>query len=183
MILAMHDHPDKIKKILSRLTDIYIEWAEAQFDLIPLFEGGYCNQHGIWAPGTSIRFQEDFAVNLSPGLFREFLLPCHQRIVESFDYHELHTHSGFSPLAEWALENEHLKAIEVAIDRNGPEIRDLIPVWKKIQAQKPLFIDGLLSEKELHLILSELSPRGLFLDTDIVPEDKLNIADFYARQD
>ncbi len=115
-------------------------------------------------------------------MFKEFLLPCHKKIVESFDYHVLHTHSGFSKLAEWSLENKHLKAIEVVIDRNGPKIEDLIALWKKIQTQKPLILEGLLSGKELHLGLSELSPGGLFLDIDIVAEDKLNIADFYSRQ-
>lgn len=182
MIMGMNDYPDKIKKLLSRLTDIYIEWTKAQFDLIPPFEGGYCNQYGLWAPGTSIRFQEDLAINLSPELFKEFLLSCHQKIVESFDYQVLHTHSGFSKLAEWALENKHLKVIEVVIDRNGPKIEDLIALWKKIQTQKPLILVGLVSKKELCLILSKLFPRGLFLDIDIVAEDKLNIADFYSRQ-
>jgi len=182
MLFAMYDYPKKIKQLLSRLTDIYIEWAQAQFDLIPKFHGGYCNQYGIWAPGTSTRFQEDLAVNLSPQLFEEFLLPCHKRIVATFDYHVLHTHSGFSKLAEWALKIENLRAIEVSIDPNGPNIEELIPVWQNIQKKKPLILSGVLSQKQLNSITSKLSPRGLMLDVEIVKEDQVELFDFFCRE-
>ncbi len=167
---ALYDHPDELKELLSRITDIHIEWAKKQLEIIPRVKEGYCNQYGLFAPGTITRFQEDFAGLLSRNQFYEFLMPCENRIADAFDYQVLHTHSGVPRLAEWAMDIEGLRAVEVTLDPNGPPLEQLIPLWNKIMERLALIISGKMSTEKIEMITSELSPGGLFLDVAIDDE-------------
>ncbi len=167
------DHPDEMKLLLARITDIYIHWAQVQLDLIPQVRGGYCNQYGIWSPGTCLRTQEDDAINLSPQIFAEFIMPCSRRIAEAFDYPVVHTHSGCPQLAEWMLQVDGLKAIEVCIDPTGPRLGESIPLWNRILAKKPLIVSGPVTQDQLNMLVSRLTPSGLLLDLALVTEEEL----------
>jgi hypothetical protein len=167
--MAFYDHPREIKSLLGRITELYIHWARAQLEVVPQLKGGYCNQYGIWSPGTTIRMQEDYAVNLSYAQYREFLLPSVTAVVDAFDFHVLHTHSVGS-LAEWALELPRLGAIEVTLDPTGPPLEAVIPKLRTIAAKKPLIVLGVLTERQVSLLTSSLPPGGLMLDIDVVPE-------------
>ena len=139
---------------------------------MPRFHGGYCNQYGIWCPDSPVRTQEDYALNLSPQAFEEFVMPCHRTVVEAFEYTVIHTHSGGPQLAEWMLELEPLKAIEVSLDPNGPPIEDLIPLWNQILAKKCLIICGPVTRRQFDMLVEQLSPHGLWLDLELVAEDQ-----------
>lgn len=167
------DHPDEMKLLLAQITDIYIHWGQAQLDLIPQVHGGYCNQYGIWSPGTCLRTQEDYAVNLSPQIFAAFIMPCLRRVAEAFDYSVIHTHSGCPQLAEWALQVDALKAIEVCIDPTGPTLEESIPLWNRILAEKPLIVSGPATQDQLDILVSRLTPSGLLLDLELVTEEEL----------
>lgn len=167
---ALYDHPDELKMLLSKITDLHIEWAKKQLEIIPKVRDGYCNQYGIFAPGTITRFQEDFAGLISEKQFYEFLMPCENRIIDAFDYQVLHTHSGVPKLAEWAMEMDGLKAVEVTIDPLAPAPEHFIPLWNRILERKALIISGRLSTKQVDMLLSELSPGGLLLDVAIDDE-------------
>ena len=165
---AMYDRPEELKKLLSILADIHIKWSSEQLKLIPGLKGGYCNQWGIWAPGKVTRIQEDYAVNISEKLFREFLEPADAKIIEASPYQVFHTHSGFPDLSKWVLELEGLKAVEVTMDLISPSLEELLPVWKKILARKSLIVTGTFTEDQIKMIVSKLDSSGLFLDVDIL---------------
>ena len=165
--LAMYDHPDELKGLLSGLTDIHIEWAKAQLALIPRIKGGYCSHWGIWAPGTFTRIQEDFSITMSKKAFFEFLMPCAKRIVDATDYQVFNTHSGAPQLGQWLTELEGLKAVEVTLDPYGPSVTESIPFWNRILEKKPLIISAKLTEEQLKLLVSNLQPNGLVLDIDL----------------
>ena len=167
--LEFYDHPREIKSLLGQITELYIHWARVQLEALPTFQGGYCNQYGVWSPGTTIRLQEDYALNLSYALFREFLLPSMSAVVDAFDFHVLHTHSAGN-LAEWSLDLPHLGSIEMTIDPTGPSIEALIPRMRSILERKPLIVLGVLTTREVALLTSSLPPGGLMLDVDVVPE-------------
>jgi hypothetical protein len=167
--MGFYDHPREIKSLLGRITDLYIHWARVQLDTLPTLAGGYCNQYGLWSPGTTIRMQEDYAVNLSYAQYREFLLPSVTAVVDAFDFHVLHTHS-VGQLSEWALELPHLGAVEVTLDPTGPSLEALIPKLRTIAAVKPLIVLGVLTERQVSLLTSSLPGGGLMLDVDIVPD-------------
>jgi hypothetical protein len=167
--IGFYDHPREIRSLLGQITELYIHWARVQLDALPKLAGGYCNQYGLWSPGTTIRLQEDYAVNVSYPVFREFLLPSMTAVVDAFDFHVLHTHS-YGSLAEWGLELPRLGAIEMTIDPTGPSIEALIPRLRAITAKKPLIVLGVLTERQVSLLTSNLPPGGLMLDVDVVPE-------------
>ena len=169
---GFHDHPAQIRALLDQITQLYIHWAQAQLSLIPQVDGGYCNQLGIWSPGTCIRTQEDYAINLSPAIFGEFILPCSARIIEAFDYPLFHTHSGFPQLAEWMLDLDALKAIDVVIDPHGKPLKSLIPLCRRILEKKALVISGPVTQEELDMLVAALPAHGLWLDIELVTEEE-----------
>jgi hypothetical protein len=172
LYLGLYDHPHEMKLLLDQITDIYIRWGQAQLEIIPKFHGGYCNTYGIWGPGATIRSQEDYATNLSRAHFEEFLLPGARRVAAAFEYETFHTHSGFPQLAEWMLEVDELKCIEVALDPTGPTLEESIPLWNRILDEKCLILLGPLTPGQLHFLVTELSPGGLWLDVEMVSDDQ-----------
>lgn len=167
---AMYDYPEQLERLLDQITDLYICWARSQLELIPRIHGGYCNQYGIWSAATFIRSQEDYAINLSARLFEDFIMPTTRRVAAAFEYEVFHTHSAFPALAEWALELDDLRVIEVVLDPKGPSLEESLSLWNRILTQKCLMILGLVTQRQLDLLVSELSPGGLWLDVDVVPE-------------
>lgn len=172
MYLSLYDHPEEVKLLLEQITDLYIQWGMRQLEIIPRFHGGYCNTYGIWSPGKTIRSQEDYATNLSRKHYEEFLEPCDRRVAAAFEYETYHTHSGFPQLAEWVLEIEEVKCIEVALDPSGPTIEDSIPLWNKILDRKPLIVIGPVTRTQLEIMVERLNPCGLWLDIELVCEDQ-----------
>jgi hypothetical protein len=166
--LLMQDEPECFHCLLDVCTDNFIAVARAWMAASPPFRGGYC-EYGIWAPGTVVRTQADNTALLSPRLYRDFLVPCDERLCAAFDYPLMHTHSCFiERVADALLRLEGLRAIQVSLDYPaGPPVAALLPTFQKINAQKPLIITGGLTEEELHLLLNTLSPRGLCLQVGI----------------
>lgn len=172
LYLSLYDHPTEVKLLLDQITDLYICWGKTQLEIIPKVYGGYCNTYGIWSPGNTIRSQEDYATNLSRAHFEQFLMPCARRVAEVFEYETFHTHSGFPQLAQWVLELDELKCIEVALDPTGPTIEESIPLWNRILEKKPLIIIGPVTQKQLEMMVLRLSPGGLWLDVEMVTEEQ-----------
>lgn len=171
MFYGFYDHPDELKFLLGLITDYYIRWAKDQLTCIPPYKGGFCNQYGLWSPGSFIRTQEDYAMTLSEKLYKEFFLPADLRVASEFEYQVYHTHSGFPMLGDWVLEIEKLKCIEVSIDPHGPSFEELLPYWNRILDSKCLIITGPVTERQLESLTKELSPGGLCLDVDVVSEE------------
>ena len=171
--LGFYDHPDEMKRLLAQMTDVYIHWARAQLEALPQVWGGYCNQWGIWSPGTTVRTQEDLAVNLSPQIFKEFILPCSTRIVEAFEYQCFHTHSGVPQLAEWVLEIDELHAVDICLDPKGMSLEELISLGNRVLERKSLIVAGPFTPRQLDALVAGLSPRGLWLDVELVTEEEL----------
>lgn len=167
---AMYEHPKELKSLLGMLADIHIEWGNKQLEIIPPMRGGYCNPYGIFAPGRMTRFQEDFAGMISRNQFFEFLMPYEQKIVDSFEYAVLHTHSGVPQLAEYSLEMNGLKAIDFVLDPNAKPIEELLPLLNKVLEKLAVIVSGVITRKQLDRLVTELSPGGLLLDVAIEEE-------------
>ena len=183
--LGLYDHPAEIKLLLDQVTDLYIHWAKSQLERIPPLHGGYCNQYGIWSPGTTIRTHEDYAINLSKQLFDQFVRPYTQRVVDAFDYPVVHTHSANPSLVEWLLELEGVKCIEVSIDPPpmGPRPEELVPLWNRVLESTCLIVTGPLSQPQLDHLVANLAPGGLCFDINLVPEEELAAAWGWATAD
>jgi hypothetical protein len=56
-----------------------------------------------------------------------------------------------------------LAGIQVLVDPSGPSVEELIPDLARIQERMPLIVEGEFTEQEVELLLSSLSPLGLFV--------------------
>lgn len=170
LCLALIDQPERARRLLDSCTEIFIAVARAWTAVVPPFAGGYC-LYGLWAPGTMVRTQCDNAALLSPELYRDFLLPCDERICADFDFPLIHTHSGFvGMVAPILIQVRGLRAVQVSLDwPAGPGVAELLPAFRLLNAHLPLIITGALTQAELDLLLQHLSPRGLCLQVDIHP--------------
>lgn len=162
------DEPVRFKHLLEVCTQVFITVAKAWAAVAPPFQGGSC-EYGIWAPGRIVRLQADNAALLSPRLYRDFLLPCDARICAAFDYPLIHTHSGvLHIMVDALLALEPLRAIQVSMDYpGGPPLAELLPLFRQINAHKPLIITGPVSQSELDILLQSLSPRGVCLQVTL----------------
>ena len=104
----------------------------------------------------------DYAIMISPEHFRDVFLPSYRRMFDSLEYGYIHTHSGVARVVDDLLEIDSLRAVEVTIDPAGPDLPELIPVFRKIQERKPLIVFG-VSEEQFRLLRRALSPHGLLL--------------------
>jgi len=166
LCLDFYDSPEQVHKLASFCTDIWIETAQALFEIIPPFDGGYAAPRlEIWAPGQLIRFEEDATIFFSSETYREFIREYDCRIASSFEYSLMHTHSGDCKFIEDLLDMEELPAIQVTIDPNGPPYTELIPLLKRTQeAGKALIVTHELEKKDVDVLAEELYPSGLALE-------------------
>ena len=169
LILAMHDCPADVHRLLDVCADVFIETARAQWAAIPPLEGGYVSRYGLWAPGRVARCQADLAAMLSPDLYRDLVMPHDLKVMRAFGYTILHTHSAYPHLAEAYLDEDVPSALQVGIDEPpfGPPVADLVPFLKRVLEHKPLIFHGPVSAQEADLLARELPAKGLFLDLAI----------------
>jgi hypothetical protein len=165
---ALTDDPEGLRAVLAVCTDTFIGVARAWQAAVPRFAEGR-TLFGIWAPGSAVRTQCDNAALLSPRTYREYLLPCDERLCAAFEYPLMHTHSCFiAMVAEVLLEVKGLRGIQVSLDYpGGPPIAQLLPTFQRLNRHLPLIITGGIAEDELELLLDQLSPRGLCLQVQI----------------
>ena len=172
MCVGMYEHPNELHELMMKCADVFIDAARAQLDRIRTFRGGYCNSFGIWAPGDSIRTQDDASALVSPAHYKEFMLPCQEHIVSKFDYSTIHLHSKSLHTVD-AIIDSPIRAVQVSIDPQpyGPTIAELLPTFVRMQAKKPILIDGPMMQSEFDELLRTLSPRGLYILAMIESED------------
>ena len=170
--LALHDSPDTVHRLADSAVEIFLEAARTQTDYIGRFHGGTCTPFGIWAPGSSIRTQDDAAVLISPRHYARFILPRQERIASAFDYSVIHLHSANLHIVDLICDSS-ITAVQVTIDPQpfGPPVRDLIGTFLRILKKKPLMIDGPFTRAELEHALGTLPARGLFISARMQTEE------------
>jgi hypothetical protein len=163
MCLSMYDHPAELRRFLVEVTATFVEILEEQLHRIPPVEGGYINPFGIWAPGTVVRTQCDATAFLSAAHYAEWFLPYDVQICEAADFSIIHLHSCSLHTVDPLLQVERPHAIQVTIETepSGPPFEELLPIFRKILAVKPLIADGPLSLEEVERLRQELPTDGL----------------------
>jgi hypothetical protein len=163
MCFRLLDESAAVHEALDRLTDLWLAVAQEVEALVPRCAGGRFHPYGLWAPGGVIGFAVDAANILSPGLYREFFLPCDRRIAAAFDYCLVHTHSAAAQHYPAWVTIPNL-AIQIADDPVVP-IRwpALLAAAAEIQrAGRPLVFMA-HSRERYGQALDALSPQGLTL--------------------
>ncbi len=169
---ALYDTPETIDRLADSSVKIFLETARRQTDYIHRFLGGTCTLFGVWAPGSSIRTQDDASVMISPEQYARFFLPRQETIASAFDFSVIHLHSTGLHIADLLCESS-LSAIQVSIDPQpfGPPVSELLPKFQRIMEKKPLIVEGPFTQEELELTLRTLPVEGLFIGARIQSEE------------
>ena len=112
LIYLMHDYPSAMHELMAKVTEALILWVKRQKQIIgePLNEcisdqQVYVGRHaGVW-------FSDDDAVLMSPGTYKEFVVPYNSRILKAFGGGCLHYCGNATHQAEKFLATEGLLAI------------------------------------------------------------------------
>ncbi|MGD0223856.1 MAG: hypothetical protein ABSF71_16120 [Terriglobia bacterium] len=165
-ILDLTDDPQKSAELLARLGDVFCEFTQEFWKVIPLFHGGYFDgQYSLWSPGPIVRMQEDATAVYSPSLYRKFVQPVDRKLASHFASAFIHLHSSSMFLLDAFLEIEEIRCFEINNDVCGPPMREMVGYFQKVQkAHRPLLIRGALTLEDLNVLLDCLEPRGLFLN-------------------
>lgn len=181
MCLQIFDNPDKLKVLLDRCADLWIKINRAQRAVIPEFHGGYCNNFGLWTPGTNLRTQEDSGFVLSPSHYRSFLQGPDRKIFGSVEFSTISIHSGAVHLLDAVREADELTAIQVSLDEETlPSLDRWMPILQRVQENKCLIIRNNCELEHFKKFATSLSPVGLLIDVRL--EEGVEEARDWLRQ-
>ncbi|MBT3379506.1 MAG: hypothetical protein HN742_42695 [Lentisphaerae bacterium] len=82
LFLALFDNPELVKSLLDLVTQTYIAFMREWQTIVP-HTGDTAVHWSMMHPGC-VMLRDDSAMNLSPDMFDEFILPYNQRILEAF---------------------------------------------------------------------------------------------------
>lgn len=122
--LLILDAPDLIKKLLNRLTDIYIAFMQEWEKIAG--QTGDCSVHWSMCHRGRIMLRDDSATNFSPAMFEEFIRPADQRLIREFQGGAIHFcgHGDHFIPAMSAIAGLH------AINLSQPELNDMEKIYR-----------------------------------------------------
>ena len=169
LALELYGHPDHVKGLARELAYYLIDMANYELSLFRRagIQNGTPCAFNYWLPGNGFLFSEDFCALVSRRHYAEFFLEPDIIFARAVDSPFLHVHSLAAQCVPAILDNPYLRVIEISNDINNRDVRVVIEAAKKVQARAlPLQVSSWehpLTQDEIHLILSELDPRGLLV--------------------
>jgi hypothetical protein len=162
-LFALMDRPKEMRRVVRKLTDLWIAFARSQLDAIPDYYGGTGSfYYAVWLSGKGVWLQEDASALMSPRLFAEFIAPAIHEMAGSFHSSVIHLHpSTYIPVEH--LVQTPISAVELHIDFGGPRAEELYPYYRRILEHKPLIIWGDLTSEDLDFVASKLDRQALAL--------------------
>jgi len=166
LIVDLYRNPDEVKKLAAACTRGVIDILEFFLERIPhVSDGTVLEPFGIWAPGEkSCVLMEDVAANLSPEMYREFLLPYDNQVAERMDTAAFHVDGGLQIVPE-LLKIRKLGVVQVTnnpkwtsiIDAPEPGIEHL----KKARSMGKALMVSCGNLGEARKVLKLFGPEGL----------------------
>ncbi len=85
LLTDFYKHPDFVKDLMQRVTDVYIDFSKIQKDVVhePYGQGFHGNPN-LWMEKGGVRICEDVAVLLSPKVYRTFCTPFNEMCLKPF---------------------------------------------------------------------------------------------------
>lgn len=163
-VLDLMDTPQAVKSVLERITDIWIQTAEAQMSRIPSFAGGYgWSVQNLWSDKPGGWFQDDAVAYWSPSLYQTYAVSCEERLSRCLAKTGCHLHSTAIFTVDGLLKMPELGVIEMNLDDVGKSIPEMIPVLRRILETQRLYVWGKFTVNDLVTMKRELPSRGLAL--------------------
>ena len=164
LCLNMYDSGDSLARLAEKFADLYVRTAQRGLGLRKSWHGGFVSNWGLFAPGGLLDYQIDASNLVSARMYEQHFLKCDEHIINKFEYPSVDVHACGIHVVESLLKLEHLRAIELSLDRETgqTDISAITDIAKKIQeGGKAVLIYGELSEAELSMCTRRLSPNGL----------------------
>ena len=88
LLLDLIERPEWVRESLGKITQLYFHYYDVLYDMFRDEVGG--THYWVWAPGRMAKLQCDFSAMISPGMFREFMLPVLEEMCERLSYSMYH---------------------------------------------------------------------------------------------
>jgi 5-methyltetrahydrofolate--homocysteine methyltransferase len=172
LLIDCIERPEEVHAAEEFLMDMWCDFYDQCYSIIhEAAEGSTC-WFTLWSPGKFYPAHNDFSYNIGPSMFREIFLPIIRRQTEFLDHTVYHV-DGVNAFqhVDALCELPNLQAIQILPGAGQPSPMNWIETLKKVQAAgKNLHIS--IPADEVERALTELSARGLFIDTSTETEDE-----------
>lgn len=127
LFVWMYEEPDAVHELLAFCTEALIEWVTVQKKHAGHKQDGDAYPHAIYLPEGygGVAFSDDDIVALSAPLYREFVVPCNERVLNAFGGGTIH----FCGSAEHQIQNlsqtKHCTGINNFCMENFEQVRKL----------------------------------------------------------
>jgi hypothetical protein len=125
LFLALLDTPDVVKELLSLITETYIRFMREWDRIVASPADGYTVHWGMLHRGH-IMLRQDSAMNLSPGMYDEFVLPYDGRLLKELGGGGLHFCGRGDHYISSACSQDGLHAIAMS----QPELNDMEVIYR-----------------------------------------------------
>lgn len=88
LLMDLFDRPAWVYNCLKQITNLYFRYYDILYEMIRDETGG--SHFWAWAPGRMAKFQCDFSAMISPGMFKEFMVPVLTEMCERVSYSMYH---------------------------------------------------------------------------------------------
>lgn len=169
LALDLYDKPERVRRLMERLTEIYIQIYEEYCGRISRVQDGCTTWLRVYARGTYCALQNDFSGLVSPEMFAEFFLPEVRGLAGYLDNSIYHL-DGPSSVGNLPhlLEVDELDGIQW-VPGAGERMSDWVPLCRQVlEAGKCLHIG--CQPEELLLLLDALPHGGLYIGTGTASE-------------
>lgn len=124
LFVDLYERPELVKKFLTLITETYIQFMKEWEKIVP-FSKNY-NVHWAMLHKGKIMLRDDSAMNLSPEMFKEFIEPYDQKLLDEFGGGVIHFCGKGDHYSHRFPEMKGLYAINLS----QPEYNDMETIFK-----------------------------------------------------
>lgn len=114
LFIDIIDEPQLVKDFLSLITDSYIAFMKEWNKIVMPYKIDGCSVHWSFMQKGNIMLRDDSAMNFSPEVFEEFILPYNQRLLHEFDGGGMHFCGRGEHFVPLAVKMDKLYAINMS---------------------------------------------------------------------
>jgi hypothetical protein len=172
LALDLYDKPREVKRLMRRMTEVYIEVCDAYFGKTSRVQEGSTTWLHAYSRGRYTALQNDFSGLSSPAMFREFFREDIARLADYLDNSIYHL-DGPTALGNLddLLSIEALDGIQWVQGAGAPPMSQWVDVCRRVlEAGKCLHI--FCTPGEVEFLLSRLPHGGLCICTGCASEEE-----------
>ena len=172
LLYDLNDRPEEVRRADQHLMDIWFKVYDQFYAIIAEAAEGSTCWFELWSPGKFYAAQNDFSYMISPKMFAGIFLPTIEKQTNFLDHAVYHVDGeGAFAHVDALCELPRLQAIQILPGAGKPSPLRYVPVLKRVQAAgRNLHIS--IGPDEVRTALSQLSARGLLIDTRCDSEDE-----------